>query len=873
MRTKRMSTVLRRAVPLAVVALLGCTEKDSVEIGGAGEGESCSQHSDCNAGYTCESKVCTEVEFEDTLRGKECTGDGECGPDLVCGRQGRCTITKGAAEGQPCGLTVDCMAGLTCHGNEAKCVPDTDPPGEGIKDLGDDCTGLTDCRRPLLCSMTSAAGGTCDRLPFFPGPDCVRTEEEAGAFRIYYEIPSEFREPAETRDEGEPFEFYRLPFPNDIRLVGNKISLAGHPSPGEVMGIDVAGEYIRGVEQDPNGYAINGPAFFRLTDFPRRSSICLPPGSVYPDVPEPEEGEEPDEFCAGGGAPSVFLVKLSDGYPVLPVQISLAKDRGQYMCNNAIGVGPLDGVPLERGTTYAAVVTTALRDIRDDPPMLDRDFVYILANHGLSGQVEQATEPLRAWLQAEGPAGCRAAVMAKALDEQGNIDQSLIDCSIAAAAVFTTDDPSAIGAKLYEVVQGLPAPSFNSDAFECQTAGVRYICHGKLLAGGVIESRDCPAAPSAVFHEIHGTYDGPRFQEGDRPYLTSDDGGAFNLDAGGNPEPVGIEKMCYALTIPKSGTMPAAGWPVLIYGHGTGGNYHSFAGKTELMQMLSDLGFAVIGFDNVMHGPRQDPNPDEPSAWLPDLWQEDPGQLYFNVINARAARDNSLQGSADLMYLTRLVGRDFPTVAGVDTKLDPNQIYYFGHSQGTTILAPYLVHEDKIQAAILSGAGAELVLSILNKTKPINVAQVVGSLFGDMGVTRIHPMMGLLAILFGPADLVAYADRMVINQGRDPRPLLMFSGVDDSYTPYPTQEALIRSMGIPVLNPPEMLLEDIPVVNPPVTDVNIHGVAAGVPAAAVQYQPVAGSDGHFVLFDHAAAQTVMRKFLSSVRAGTPRIER
>ena len=40
------------------------------------------------------------------------------------------------------------------------------------------------------------------------------------------------------------FEFYRLPFPGDIRLVNGKISLAGHPSPGEVLGIDVAGSYL-----------------------------------------------------------------------------------------------------------------------------------------------------------------------------------------------------------------------------------------------------------------------------------------------------------------------------------------------------------------------------------------------------------------------------------------------------------------------------------------------------------------------------------------------------------------------------------------------------------------------------------------------------
>ena len=38
---------------------------------------------------------------------------------------------------------------------------------------------------------------------------------------------------------GRPFEFYRLPFPNDLRITGGRINMSGHPSPGELLGIDV----------------------------------------------------------------------------------------------------------------------------------------------------------------------------------------------------------------------------------------------------------------------------------------------------------------------------------------------------------------------------------------------------------------------------------------------------------------------------------------------------------------------------------------------------------------------------------------------------------------------------------------------------------
>ena len=86
-----------------------------------------------------------------------------------------------------------------------------------------------------------------------------------------------------------------------------------------------------------------------------------------------------------------------------------------------------------------------------------------------------------------------------------------------------------------------------------------------------------------------GTYPGPNFQQGDPPYSSS--GGAIT-----NPPTVQrMETLRIAITVPK-GDPPAAGWPVVIYQHGTGGDYKSFIGDGSAREAakVTDATGAVI---------------------------------------------------------------------------------------------------------------------------------------------------------------------------------------------------------------------------------------------------------------------------------------
>ena len=80
--------------------------------------------------------------------------------------------------------------------------------------------------------------------------------------------------------------------------------------------------------------------------------------------------------------------------------------------------------------------------------------------------------------------------------------------------------------------------------------------------------------------------------------------------------------------------MPPDGWPVILYAHGTGGDYQTFVRESlDLRAALIErkgqppTRMAMIGIDQVLHGPR------DPSGSNAEI-------TFFNLQNLAAARDN-----------------------------------------------------------------------------------------------------------------------------------------------------------------------------------------------------------------------------------------
>ena len=264
---------------------------------------------------------------------------------------------------------------------------------------------------------------------------------------------------------------------------------------------------------------------------------------------------------------------------------------------------------------------------------------------------------------------------------------------------------------------------------------------------------------------------------------------------------------------------------------------------------------AVLGIDQVQHGPRRGASDASPS------------DLFFNFVNPAAARGNPLQGAADQMSLVRFA-KGLALAAGASptgAEIRFGRISFWGHSQGATEGAVAMPYVADVSGVLFSGAGASLIDALLTKTSPVNIAAAVPFVLGEKGpIDAYHPVLSLLQNAIDPADPLSHGRAL------DKHVFVPF-GQKDTYTPSAVQTTYVLAAGLGLAQAP-----------PNVTPEPIGGLAAiSVPASANlqggrtgltrQYAP-AGFDGHFVVFRDLVANRDAARFLADVsRAAPPRV--
>lgn len=611
------------------------------------------------------------------------------------------------------------------------------------------------------------------------------------------------------RDGSEPF--FDLPFPSDLRRTAEGgVDLTGFPNPRSNTFVS---RYLEAFPRRLRGFGTNGATYFRFSRSVAPSSLPATPEASLAD-----------------GA-SVFLMDVDPASPDRgarhPIVVRYQDCQTRFWAPHTVALRPVYGLPLASARRYAAVVTRGVAPAEGGAFGTDADFEALLGGGG-----DDAVQRARA-------------AYGDALDviEGAGVARS----ELLAVTVFTTQD--AVGELLAIrdwMVAEYPAP--------------------QVVDGSLSVVRASPALT-----EVTGRYGpSPIFQEGEVPYVEA--GGAIELDDEGVPTVHGQFDARFSLTIPTS-AMPAEGYPIVLYAHGTGGDHRSFVQDGTAVQ-LATHGFAAMGVDQIHHNERN-PTTNEPTV------------LFFNFPNPDAARDNNRQSALDVVQQARFVPEiDIPASlvdrGGEPVRFDASRVYFMGHSQGGLNGPLFLAIDDAARGGVLSAASGVITPSLVGKLEPISIPQIVRALLnlpGDSaedalareGFTVEHPIATLVQTWIEVADGSNYAHLITTSPraGFAPKSVLMTEGLRDEYTPPASIEALAGAMGVPLVEPvsrgvDSLRLRGLEVFAPPVT----ANVAGGLATAGLLQFP---DDGHFAIFLNDTAEAQIFGFFGSLAAGGPGI--
>lgn len=631
-----------------------------------------------------------------------------------------------------------------------------------------------------------------------------------------------FATPA-SLDELKDDKFFDHPFPSDLRREPDGTArFAGFPNPKIVP---LLGQYVSDTKGIFNGFSPNAAAYMRFSNAIDPSTLPAdPPATLAKDA----------------------AVQIVDVDPSSPekgqrhlAQIHFQEAAGVYWASNTLAVRPMLGRPLRPKTKYAFVVTKKAR-----------------AAGGVDIVVSDALAQILGTKPATGAARAAHDAFAPALAELEKAGVPLAD--VRHFTVFTTNDPTEdVFAAIDDALKNVPAPTARDWA-----------------------SKDVDAA----YDVYEGNYGpSPNYQAGTPPFKKPADGGGFQIE-NGKPKLQGTFDLRFALAVPNAQAcpVPAGGYPITLYAHGTGGDYRSFV-DDGTARSLAQKCIASMGIDQIFHGTRPGAPP------LDDPQRETTTQLlFFNLDNPLAARTSNRQSGIDVVQQARLFTETKVKVpAGVskttqEIAFDGTKLTFFGHSQGGLNGPIFLAATNQSRGGVLSGAGSDISLNLLEKTKPIDVAAAFRFLVGlgdpeeAKELNTLHPVLHLAQSLVDASDPVHYAPYIIRapRPGNTPKSIFQTEGVKangegDTYAPPHGIEALSVSLGLPRAAPGVREIAEAKWAGLADVTVPADGLAGnlgngGASGVLAQFVPPAGRDGHFVVFNVAAARAQAAGFVKNL---------
>lgn len=625
--------------------------------------------------------------------------------------------------------------------------------------------------------------------------------------------------------------FYDHPWPSDVRrdAEGNIVA-AGFYNPFQVPLITQIVSNSQGLLQ---GFSPAAAEYLRFTgDIDPTTLPADPPHSIL----------------------ATSSVQLVDVDPQSPehgqrhlLETFWQQADGVYWIHDTLAVRPALGYPLRPTTRYALVVTTGVRAADGGALTPSGDLAEVLGLAPLESRVRAAHD-----LYAPAIAD---------LATQGVAAQDIVHL-----AVFTTNDPTAqLFAIMDDVHAHVPAPT---------VAPTTWTMPSTLQAPGAYDVYEGQYGPS------------PNYQQGTPPYSIA--GGSF-VFSNGAPVVQNTFTQDFCLVVPNATQcpMPAAGYPIVLYAHGTGGYFEDIVVEgNSFGSLLAAHCMASMGINQIFSGDRPgSPGLDDPN------YENDEDLLFFNVNNFLAARTNGQQGAVDVEQQARLLTDSHMTVpasvskTGATIAFDPARIVFLGHSEGGLNGPLFLAGDDQALGGVLSGSGAMITVALLGKTSPpgADVAADVRLLLELTAaeapeLNLFHPVINFAQTIVDATDPINYARRIIQEPrpGFSPKSIYQTEGVypdgtGDTFAPPLGIELHSIALGLPRQLPGVHPLAQAAWGGPGNVTVPAEGMSGNLAAGKAsgvlgQFEPAPNDDGHFVAFNVPACHAQVGQFCQNLAA-------
>jgi hypothetical protein len=554
-----------------------------------------------------------------------------------------------------------------------------------------------------------------------------------------------------TADTTQQQSYYSFPQPSDLRLnAAGAPDYSGFP---RIPLITVLDSQVQ-LASARTGFPCVPVAYFQFT---------APMPTLDADTVIPADKSSP-----------ILLVDVDPSSPergtLIPTVATVAPTDG-YIVPNVLAVAPRPGFVLAPKRMFAFVVRRELNDGSGQPLGVDPTLALLAG-----GQ----TPPV-----ARGAAAATLYAPLFATLQQPSL--AIDPGDVAAATVFTTGDVVADTASLAaKVVAKYQAPITG------------------LAVATTPQSGDYDR-----FCEVVGTITLPQFQEGSAPFAAT--GGLFQTGSDGLPALQSMLKVPMAISLPKTKPMPAAGFPLVLYFHGSGGVSTEFVDRGPILTpngpetpgqgpayVLAPFGFAMAG------------------SALPDNPERVPGAAeteYLQLGNLPSLLGTFTQGVVEQrLFLAALSKLTIPpsVVAGCTGltlpagqtafHFDPTAEFGQGQSMGGMYTNLISAVEPSIRAVVPTGAGGFWTYFILKSSLVQNAVANLALLLGlpvTDPLTFMHPALSMIETGWEAVDPMVSMPRVAKNPlpGSPARPIYEPVGTNDSYFPEVDYDAMSLAYG------------------------------------------------------------------------------